>query len=157
MRLPGSILQGILARSALTFLRIYLGSTFLVLAWPKVTHDYTPSGFLERAMETSHPVYQDFLSRVVLPNISLFSVLIGWGELMVGCALILGLVTRLAATAALLLSLNYLLAGNGWGWTPASSHAALACIAIALIIGAAGRTFGLDAFLARQWPRSPFW
>ena len=81
MRLPGTILQGILARSALTVLRIYLGSTFLVLAWPKVTHDYTPSDFVGRALESSHPVYQDFLSRVVVPNISLFSALVGWGEL----------------------------------------------------------------------------
>lgn len=127
MRLPGSILQGILARAALAFLRIYLGTAFLLLAWPKITDDT-----------------------------SLLAVLLGWGELWIGGALVLGLVTRLAATAALLLSLNYLLA-TGSSWTPISGHTALACIALALIIGAAGRTFGLDTFLARRWPRSPFW
>ena len=128
MRLPGSILQGILARSALTFLRIYLGVVFLVSAWPRLEH-----GFDQVAT------------------------LIGWGELLVGCCLILGLGTRLAAALAFLLALNLMLAEGSWLWTPASSYASWAMMSLALLIGAAGRTFGLDAFLAKRWPRSPFW
>lgn len=159
MRLPGSILQGILARAALTFLRIYLGMVFLVSAWPKVQQDFTPSLllFLERAGQTAHPFYLDFMSRVLVPNAGVIAVLVAWGELLVGTTLLLGLMTRLSATVALLLSLNSMLAQGAWLWTPTSHNAAFACIALALIIGAAGRTFGVDAFLARRWPRSPFW
>ncbi len=131
MRLPGSILQGILARSALTFLRIYLGVVFLVSAWPKLEHGFGPK--LEVAT------------------------LIGWSELLVGCCLILGLGTRLAAALAFLLALNPMLAEGSWLWTPSSSYASWAMISLALLIGGAGRTFGLDAFLAERWPRSPFW
>jgi uncharacterized membrane protein YphA (DoxX/SURF4 family) len=71
--------------------------------------------------------------------------------------LVLGLATRLSATVALVLLVNYMLAKGAWFWYPSSNDAALAAIAVSLIIGAAGRTLGLDAMLARRWPRSPFW
>jgi uncharacterized membrane protein YphA (DoxX/SURF4 family) len=160
MRLPGEILQGILARAALALLRVYLGVVFLIAAIPKVRGDFAPdlTGFLEGvAMERSHLFYRGFLQVVVLPNVHLFAALITWGELLVGVLLILGLVTRLSAAAALLLTVNYMFAKGAWPWTPSSNDAALAAISLALVIGAAGRTLGLDSILARRWPRSPFW
>jgi uncharacterized membrane protein YphA (DoxX/SURF4 family) len=132
VRLPGSILQGILARAALVLLRVYLGVIFLLAAWPKLKEDLT------------------------LPSDS-FAALITWGELLVGVTLALGLFTRLSASAALLLAANYMFAEGAWFWQPSSNYAAFAAIAAALLIGAAGRTFGLDALLAKRWPRSPLW
>lgn len=41
--------------------------------------------------------------------------------------------------------------------TPSSSYAARAVISLALLVGAAGRTLGLEGFLAKRWLRSPFW
>jgi uncharacterized membrane protein YphA (DoxX/SURF4 family) len=129
MSLPGEIIQGILARTALVILRLYLGVVFLVVGLAKIQGDLT----------------------------SAFAALVGWGELLVGVTLILGLLTRFSAAVALVLALNYMFAKGVWFWTPSSSGAAFVAIALALLIGAAGRTLGLDAFLARRWPRSPFW
>ena len=133
---------------------------FLIAAVPKLRGDF-PAGltaFLEqRAVEQSHPFYRQFLQEVVLPNTQLFASLVTWGELLVGVMLILGLMTRLSATVALLLTLNYMLAKGAWPWTPSSNDAAFAAISLALVMGAAGRTLGLDSMLARRWPRSPFW
>jgi uncharacterized membrane protein YphA (DoxX/SURF4 family) len=160
MRLPGEILQGILARAALVLLRVYLGVVFLISAVPKLRGDFTTglTAFLEqRAMEQSHPFYRQFLQEVVLPNTQLFAALVTWGELLVGVLLVLGLMTRLSATVALLLTVNYMFAKGAWPWTPSSNDAAFAAISLALVIGAAGRTLGLDSMLARRWPRSPFW
>lgn len=160
MRLPASILQGILARAALVVLRVYLGVIFLLAAWPKVREDFTPglTGFLQNvALEKGHPFYRGFVQGVVLPNASVFAALVTWGELFIGVTLVLGLVTRLSAALALVLSVNYMFAKGAWFWHPASNDAAMTLIALALLIGAAGRTFGLDALLARRWPRSPFW
>jgi uncharacterized membrane protein YphA (DoxX/SURF4 family) len=144
LRLPGSILQGILARAALVLLRIYLGVIFLVAAWPKFRGYFTPelTGFLEKvSLENGH-----MLAAVVM-----------WGELLVGVTMVLGLFTRFSAAVALVLTVNSMLAKGAWFWTPSSSDAAFAVISLALLIGAAGRTLGLDASLARRWPRSPFW
>jgi len=75
----------------------------------------------------------------------------------VGAALILGLATRLVSALAIMLLVNYMLAKGAWFGSPTSKDAALIAIAVALIIGAAGRTLGIDAVLARRWPRSALW
>jgi thiosulfate dehydrogenase (quinone) large subunit len=160
MSLPGEIIQGILARSALVLLRVYLGAVFLIAALPKIRGDFTPGlvRFLDQvALQRGHPFYQQFLQDVVLPNAPAFAALVTWGELLVGVTLVLGLLTRFSAAAALVLAVNYMFAKGAWFWTPSSNDAAFAAISLALLIGAAGRTLGLDALLARRWPRSPLW
>ena len=73
-----------------------------------------------------------------------------------GCCLVLGLGTRLAAALAFLIALSLTLA-EGSFWTLSSSYPGWMMVSLALLVGAAGRTFGLDAFLAARWPRSPLW
>jgi thiosulfate dehydrogenase [quinone] large subunit len=158
MSLPGFILQGILARAALTVLRVFLGIMFLASAWPKLSPGYPPQ--LVRMLESTtgaHPIYQEFAHQILLPRAAIFALLIAWGELLVGVCLVLGLATRAAAALGFLLAANFMLGEGAWFWTPSSSYAAWAVISLALMVGAAGRTLGLDAFLAKRWPRSPFW
>jgi thiosulfate dehydrogenase [quinone] large subunit len=160
MSLPGEVLQGILARGALVLLRVYLGTIFLIAALPKLERNFTLglTEFVQLVgLQKGHPFYQQFLERVVLPNPSVFAALVSWAELLVGVTLILGLMTRLSASLAMVLALNYMFAKGAWPWTPSSNDAAFVAIALALLIGAGGRTLGLDAFLARRWPRWPFW
>ena len=134
MSLPGEIVQGILARIALVILRVYLGVVFLLAAMPKLRDDTAPD-------------LVEFLNHVALER----------GHLLVGVTLIAGLLTRLSAGLALLLALNYMFAKGAWFWSPWSTDAAHAVIALVLLIGAAGRTLGIDRFLARRWPRGVFW
>jgi len=160
MSLPGQVLQGILARGALVLLRVYLGAVFLVAAVPKVQRDFTPdlTGWVQQvALQRAHQFYRPFLEQVVLPNAPAFAALVTWVELLLGITLVLGLLTRFSAAVALVLTLNYMFAKGAWFWTPSSNDAAFVAIALALLMGAAGRTLGLDAFLARRWPRSPLW
>jgi uncharacterized membrane protein YphA (DoxX/SURF4 family) len=134
MRLPGSVLQGILARGALVCLRVYLGLTFLYSAGLKVT--------------TEHPS---------LPGRLTVATALPWAELLVGVFLVLGLATRFVAALAAVILVNYVLALGLQLSLLTSSQVALTAISLALLIGAAGRTFGLDSILARRWPRSPLW
>jgi uncharacterized membrane protein YphA (DoxX/SURF4 family) len=117
---------------------------FLLSAWSKLDRGVAPelAQVLERAAEG---------------RLALVAAVIAWEELLVGCCLILGLGTRLAAAVACLLALNFMLAEGSWFWTPASPYASWLMISLALLIGAAGRTLGLDSYLAKRWPRSPFW
>ena len=160
MSLPGQVLQGILARGALVLLRVYLGAVFLVAALPKLQQDFTPSliGWVQQVgLQRAHQFYRPFLEQVVLPNAPAFAALVTWAELLVGVTLVLGLLTRFSSAVALVLTLNYMFAKGAWFWTPSSNDAAFVAIGLALLIGAAGRTLGVDAFLARRWPRSPLW
>jgi uncharacterized membrane protein YphA (DoxX/SURF4 family) len=80
-----------------------------------------------------------------------------WAELVLGAVLVLGLATRLAAAVAAVILVSSMVAAGVTPSPTASSQAAFAAIALALLIGAAGRTFGVDSVLARRWPRSPLW
>lgn len=160
MNLPAEVFQGVLARGALVLLRLQLGVVLLVAGIPKIRDDYAPklAGFLQNvALDRGHVFYQEFVHAVVLPHVGVFAALVAWGEVLAGAALVLGLATRFAAAAAFLMVLNYMFAKGAWPWTPSSNDAAYAAISLALLIGAAGRTLGVDEFLAKRWPRSPLW
>lgn len=160
MNLPAQVLQGVLARGALVLLRLQLGVVLLVAGIPKVKGDFTQhlTDFLQNvALQKGHPFYQEFVRAVVVPHVSTFATLVSWGEVLTGAALVLGLATRFSAAAALLLVLNYMFAKGAWFWTPSSNDAAYVAISLALLIGAAGRTCGVDEFLAARWPRCPLW
>jgi uncharacterized membrane protein YphA (DoxX/SURF4 family) len=160
MRLPGEIVQGILARAGLALLRIYLGTIFIIWAVPKLDRNLPQDliAFLEQSAEVhDQTFYRELLHDIVLPNASLLAGLAGWGQLFLGIFLILGLTTRLWAAVTLVLSLSYMLGTGAWPWIHGSHVGSTSAISLALIIGAAGRTLGLDSILARRWPRSPFW
>lgn len=160
MNLPAEVYQGVLARGALVLLRLYLGGVLLVGAIPFVGRDFTPNllDFLQSvALSKGYPFYQDLVRGVVLPHAGVFAVLVVWGEVFVGAALVLGLATRFAAAASLLMMVNFMLAKGDLPWMVSSYDAAYAMISLALLIGAAGRTLGVDEVLAKRWPRSVLW
>jgi thiosulfate dehydrogenase [quinone] large subunit len=108
-------------------LRVYLGWTWLRSGWGKVTSPAWAgnkagsalTGFINGALnETSgqHPNvqgwYAAFLRSVVLPHVVIWSYLVTTGETLVGVALILGVVTGLAAFVGGFMNMSYLLAGS---------------------------------------------
>jgi thiosulfate dehydrogenase [quinone] large subunit len=147
-------------RSLLALLRVYLGVILLITVAGKLTRTTPFSnemlGFLQ-AMHSTSPWYHQFLQRVVIPNATLFSVLVMAGELAAGIALLTGTVTRVGAAIAMFLFLNYMLAKGRWFWSPDSEDAAVFLIALVVLLGRAGRVAGVDGLLARRWPNAPFW
>ena len=121
--------------------RLYAGYEWLTAGWEKLTghsiafdsfgkptgspwvftnHDGAAiQGFARAALAQAggpHPAvqgwYATFLSNYVLPHASTFAYIITFGELAVGIALILGLLTGIAAFFGVFMNLNYLLAGT---------------------------------------------
>gem|GEM_PF-1200469 len=147
---------------ALVGLRVYLGAIFLIAVVPKLMGrpDFSLrlSGFLDAvALKQGHTFYQVFVREVVISHLSGFATLVMAAELTVGLLLVLGAATRLAASIAILLLINYMLAKGMWPWMPASNDGALIAIALALLVTRAGRTLGVDSHLAWRWPRMPLW
>ena len=88
-------------------------------AWTGSTAGVAMKGFIMGAIAKAsgeHPAVQDwyagFLNSVVIPNISVFSYLVAYGELLVGIALILGIFTGIAAFFGGFMNMNFLLAGT---------------------------------------------
>jgi uncharacterized membrane protein YphA (DoxX/SURF4 family) len=79
------------------------------------------------------------------------------GELVAGLSLLLGIGTRLGAAVAMFLFLNFMLAKGRLFWSPDSEDAAVFFSALVVLLGAAGRVWGVDAYLAKRWPRVLLW
>lgn len=94
----------------------------------------------------AHPAVQGwyawFLQNVVIPNAGVFAYLITFGEVLVGIALILGLLTGIAAFFGAFMNMNYLLAGT------VSTNPILGFLALFLILAwrIAGY-WGLDRYV----------
>jgi uncharacterized membrane protein YphA (DoxX/SURF4 family) len=149
----------VLSRGIVVFLRVYLGVVLLVSGIPKVlaTPPWTPQPQVESALAgRAHEFYRPFLRDVVLPRVSRFGLLIRWGEVLAGLALVTGTVTRLAAGLTIVMMVNHKFIKGAWFWE-SSNDGAYTMIALVVIIGAAGRSLGVDAWLANRWPRVWLW
>jgi thiosulfate dehydrogenase [quinone] large subunit len=107
--------------------------------------------------EIQHPtlgVYKDFLVNVMIPNWTVFGWMTLVTETFIGVTLMLGLFGRLGALVAVGMAANItvgiLNVPNEWGWT----YAMLIMLAAIFLLTDAGRSFGLDAFLAPPLERA---
>lgn len=108
-------------------------------------------GAIEKASGDSPDVsgwYARFLENVALPNAELFSYAVAYGELAVGIALILGLLTGAAAFFGGVMNLAYLLAGT-------LSSNPLLLVGAALLVAAwrVAGWWGLDRFVLPRLTR----
>lgn len=76
-------------------------------------------------------------------------------EISLGILLVIGLLTRPVALVAFLYlgSLWVSEWGTAWIWELLVPVMA----SLALVVGRAGRTWGVDAWLAQRWPSAPWW
>jgi thiosulfate dehydrogenase [quinone] large subunit len=119
-------------------------------AWVFSGHDGAAmQGFVSGALAKAsgaHPSvqgwYAAFLQHAVLPYAGAFAYIITFGEVFVGIALILGLLTGIASFFGVFMNMNYLLAGT------VSTNPILGLLAIFLILGwrVAGY-YGVDRYL----------
>ncbi|HZT58315.1 MAG TPA: DoxX family protein [Pyrinomonadaceae bacterium] len=149
-------------RALLVILRVHLGVILLVTDMGKLTSAAPFSvemlGFIQGyAMRNASAPYRQFLAQSVVPHATLFSYLVMAGELVAGLSLLTGTATRVGAAVAMFLFLNFMLAKGRLFWSPDSEDAAVFFSALVVMLGAAGRVWGVDARLARRWPSLPLW
>ena len=149
-------------RALLVILRVYLGVILFITVLGKLTRDNPFStemlGFLRgvAARRASAP-YLHFVQQVAIPHATLFSYLVMTGEAVAALSLLTGTMTRVGAAIAMFLFLNYMLAKGRMFWSPDSQDAAVFFIGLVVFLGRAGRVWGIDAYLAKRWPKSPLW
>ncbi|MGH7499191.1 MAG: TQO small subunit DoxD [Gemmatimonadales bacterium] len=99
--------------------------------------------------------YKHFLEETVLTHSDLFAHLTAWGEVVTGVGLTLGLLTGVASIAGLVLVINYGLATQWMSPGQQGFHILLFSLMVAFFFSRAGRTWGLDAWIATSKPKSP--
>jgi thiosulfate dehydrogenase [quinone] large subunit len=150
------------SRCLLVILRLHLGVILLITVTGKIFGNepfaVEMTQYLQGVARRNAPeFYQNFVDQVVLTHANLFSYLVMWGESVAGISLLLGLFTRVGAVVAMFLFVNYMFSKGSWFWSPNSEDAAVFFSALVCCLGAAGRVYGIDAYLARRWPKAIFW
>ena len=150
-----NVVAGVLA-----IIRIYLGYSWLTGGWGKITGGgFDASGFIQGAIGKAsgdHPAVQgwwaSFLETVAFPGADVFTLMVMWGEFLVGLALILGLFTNFAALMGITMNFAFLFSGT------VSTNAQMVLLTVFLLVAGynAGK-FGLDRwvipFIRRQFTK----
>src|SRR4051812_6394486 len=94
----------------MVWIRVLVGAVWLNGAIEKLMKPEFPQQFATSLqaggfVSQAPPFFQDFMRGVVVPNAELFAQLMRTGELALGVALILGLLTNLAAIGSVALSI----------------------------------------------------
>ncbi len=159
---PMEIQRG--ASTGLALLRITLGIIVLVTWFGNLRDDlYTADGltgliswlFSEDGNGSSLGFYESLLDAVVVPMAGLVAKVQLVVELGMGIGLLLGLFTRLFSLASILFFVSLFLGyfgGEEWIWT----YVLLIMAAVAVFLGYAGRTLGMDQAVAQRRGPSPF-
>jgi uncharacterized membrane protein YphA (DoxX/SURF4 family) len=113
-----------------------------------------PKIVAKQASENPLAFYKQFLEGTVLPHGNVFAQLTAWGETVAGLGLTLGLLTGVASLVGLVLVINYGLATQWMSPGQQGFHLVLSFLMLAFFFARAGRTWGLDGWLARRKPRS---
>jgi thiosulfate dehydrogenase [quinone] large subunit len=142
------------AMIACVLARLFLGGVMLMEGLGKAQTGFIPNhgleGFVRGALARGEPFgfFRGFLEHTVLPHGKLFACLVVGGELSIGAFLLLGLCTRLAACAGLLMMMALTLCA-GAKLAP-STPVAFALLFLVVAASDAGRTLGLDGWLRRR-------
>jgi uncharacterized membrane protein YphA (DoxX/SURF4 family) len=113
-----------------------------------------PKIVAKQASENPLSFYKHFLEGIVLPNSNLFAQMTAWGETVVGIGLTLGLLTGIASLVGLVLVINYGLATQWMSPGQQGFHLVLFFLMLAFFFTRAGRSWGLDGWIARRKPGS---
>ena len=145
----------VLRQWPIVLLRVYTGVFFAYHGFGKLRSDDFASGlanFLSNNLEATFSFYRPFVESVILPSKEIFAVLVAWGELAIGLALILGLATRYAAFVGAFLVLNYWFA-KGLGFFAGANYD-IVWFVILIVLGfiPAGKIAGLDDGLSDRLP-----
>lgn len=141
----------------LALVRIAYGVYMLNEARRKTAGGWLTSGVqlaeaVQPRLESAEALYRPFLTDVVLPNATTFSLLVTIGEWAVALSLILGLLTRLGSAIGVVLMANYLLMKGLASALSGDDTWLFLVVFVGLGLGAAGLIWGLDGPLARAMP-----
>lgn len=148
------------AGCGLAVVRITIGAMFVSVFFENLGKGlYTAAGYtnlIHYYLKASHaPAAWKAVMSLASSHAAMAAPMQGVTEISLGILLLIGLCTRPAAFVAFAFLSSLWISEWGTAWIWELLVPVLA--ALALSVGQAGRTFGVDAWLARRWPSSLWW
>lgn len=148
------------AKAGMAILRIGLGAMFLYVFFENLSKGlYSKAGYvglINYYVEKSHaPGFWKSIMSLMASNATIAGPMQAVTEISFGLFLLLGLLTRPVALGAFLFLTSLWISewGTAWIWELLVPMIA----AFSIMVGGAGRKWGIDARLARKYPRIPLW
>lgn len=155
-----SVLPAIEAQTVLALLRATLGVLFVWVFFENLGKGfYSPSGYNELIshyiLNGHAPTAWKSVMSFMAAHARVAAPMQAFTEITFGVLLLLGLLTRPVALAAFMFLTSLWISewGTSWIWELLVPM----LVALMLALGAAGRRWGIDAVLARKYPRLPLW
>ena len=148
------------AGSGLAIVRLTIGAMLVWVFFENLGKGlYTPAGYaglINYYIKSSHsPAAWKAVMALAASHAAMAAPLQAITEISLGILLVVGLLTRPAAFVAFLYLSSLWMSEWGTAWIWELLVPVLASLALA--VGRAGRTWGVDALLVRRWPSSPWW
>jgi len=148
------------ARMGLALVRLTIAAMFVWVFFENLGKDlYKPSNYAglinDYIQNGSAPAVWKSVMALMAAHASMAAPLQGVTEISLGVLLVLGLFTRPAALVAFAFLASLWVSEWGTAWIWELLVPVLASLALA--VGAAGRTWGIDYFLARKRPSALWW
>jgi uncharacterized membrane protein YphA (DoxX/SURF4 family) len=148
------------AATGLALVRVTIGAMFVWVFFENLGKGlYTSGGYaglINYYIKASHsPAAWKAIMGLLASHAAIVAPLQGATEISLGILLVIGLLTRPAALVAFLFLGSLWISEWGTSWIWELLVSVLACLGLA--IGRAGRSWGVDAWLAQQRPSSPWW
>ncbi len=148
------------AANGLAIVRLTIGTMFVWVFFENLGKGlYTPAGYaslINYYIKNSHsPAIWKSVMGLAASHAAMAAPMQALTEISLGILLVIGLLTRPAATVAFLYLGSLWISEWGTAWIWELLVPVLASLGLA--IGGAGRRWGVDAWLAQRWPSAPWW
>lgn len=139
-------------RAIILFMRLAMAWTFLYAASHQVFDPhFSVAGFL-RGTKTFHDVYAPFTNPQIAPVLTFF---VGYGHLLIGLSLMVGLMVRVSASFGIALLMLYWTAHMDFPFIENKNnflldyHIVYSAVLVYLIVKRAGHVWGLDGWIEK--------
>jgi uncharacterized membrane protein YphA (DoxX/SURF4 family) len=148
------------AANGLALVRMTIGAMFVWVFFENLGKGgYTPAGYagvINYYIKSSHsPAAWKWVMGLMASHAAMAAPMQAATEISLGSLLVIGLLTRPAASVAFLFLTSLWVSEWGTSWIWELLVPVLASLGLA--VGRAGRAWGIDALLARRLPASPWW
>jgi uncharacterized membrane protein YphA (DoxX/SURF4 family) len=148
------------AANGLALVRMTIGAMFVWVFFENLGKGaYTPAGYagvINYYIKSSHsPAAWKWVMGLMASHAAMAAPMQAATEISLGILLVIGLLTRPAASVAFLFLTSLWVSEWGTSWIWELLVPVLASLGLA--VGRAGRAWGIDALLARRRPASPWW
>ena len=154
-----NVTQQMSAACGMVIVRVTIGAMLVWVFFENLGKGaYTPAGYaglINNLIKAGHsPAAWKAVMGFVASHAAMAAPMQALTEISLGILLIIGLLTRPVAFVAVVYLASLWVSEWGTAWIWELLVPVLA--SLALVVGRAGRTWGVDAWLAQRWPSSPW-